>query len=132
MTRFLWRLLPIVLILYTMRGAADQYGRYLKMAKQASYYTMTYMALAQYVPALQTYYKEQNRLPEDLGGFFRAHFSSKGQDAALDPWETPYALTEDRDQFTLTSCGSDRTCPTDDDLSSSGSKSDKPVPLGRP
>jgi hypothetical protein len=105
-----------------MQGTASQYTKYFTMTKEASHYTMTYLNLSQYVAGLQAYYVENARLPSDLISFLRSNFTTKGHDPALDYWETPYKITEKSDRFTLISCGIDRTCPTEDDLSQSAPK----------
>ena len=92
------------------------------MAKEASHYTMTYLNLSQYVPALQAHHAEYTHFPLDVAGFLRSNFTAKGHDPGLDYWDKPYTLTEKSDQFTLTSCGIDRTCSTEDDLFQSASK----------
>ncbi len=122
MSRLFWRVIPIFILIYTMKGTAGEYTKYFAMAKETSHYAMTYLSLSQFVPALQTYYAEHTRLPPDLGGFLRANFSAKGHDPGLDYWDKPFTLTEKSNEFTLTSCGIDRTCSTEDDLFQSAPK----------
>ncbi|MBI3598107.1 MAG: hypothetical protein HY201_01415 [Nitrospirae bacterium] len=117
MIRLLWRVFPIFILLYTLRGTAAEYGKYFTMAKQASQYAMTYMNLSQYVALLQTYYTEHGNPPPDLSSFLRSNFNIKGHDPSLDYWDNPYQLIETENQFSLTSCGADKRCPTEDDLS---------------
>lgn len=122
LSRLFWRLLPICLVVYAMRGSAVQYTKYFVMVKEASGYAITYMNLSQYVTSLAQYYAQHGTLPEDLSSFLRSSFAIKGHDPSLDQWDSRYRVTETKNQFTLISCGPDRTCFNEDDVSASGPK----------
>lgn len=127
LARLFWRILPVGLLVWAMRGGAAQYTKYFVMMKNASLYTLTYSNLSQYVTALERHWAEHSALPPDLAAFLRAGFTSKGHDPTLDQWDNPYLLTESESQFTILSCGPDRACRTDDDLASSGVKLSPPT-----
>lgn len=120
--RLAWRLIPVVILLVALRGSAGQYGQYFAMLKNASKYSATYTSLSQYVTALERHYAEHGTLPSDLGDFLRTNFTSKKNDPAVDQWGTPYNADDGDPQFTVFSCGADRACRTEDDLSASGTK----------
>lgn len=125
--KLFWRLLPIFILVWVVRGSAVEYNKYFVMAKNASRYAMTYINLSQYVSSLEQHYAENGNLPSDISAFLRTSYVTKGRDPSLDYWDTPYQLTAGEYQFILTSCGPDRACPNEDDLSSSGKKIHTPV-----
>ena len=120
--RLLWRLLPLCLVVWAMRGGVTEYVKYGVMAKEASRYTVTYFNMSNYVTALEHHTQEYGSLPQDLAGFLRRRFESKKHDPSLDAWDTPYQIMDGEPQFALLSCGPDHACETSDDVTASGVK----------
>ena len=117
-----WRIAPLVVLVWLLRSSAVQYGKVFRKVAHASRYTMTYVNMLQYVPALEAHVAAQGELPRDVTDFLQGSFTSRGNQPGMDAWGTPFELDEDASSFTLRSCGPDRRCGTDDDVAQQGKK----------
>ena len=80
----------------------------------------TEMDMRGYEDDLVTYIERQGQPPGDLSGWLDETFPPKGpgQPSSQDRYGTPYRVDRDRSEglYVLRSCGPDRQCHTEDDL----------------
>lgn len=116
LVRFLFRLLPLGIVLYAMRDGADRAKDVYWTAVEAVETVQTQVDMGSAVRLLELELAGGGPPPSDLAAFLRQNLDKKGGDPALDRWGEPYRIGLRGRGVTLISCGPDLECGNDDDV----------------
>ncbi len=127
----LFKLFPLVLVAYGWVRAPASVRLAMKSVRHAPSAMRTSMKMATAQQALILEFLGTDRWPDDVTLFLQRNVQG-GVSPELDAWGTPLQLTGVPFDPTLSSCGPDRQCGTDDDLAMrlipKKKKNDRPDP----
>lgn len=114
--RLLWRLLPVLVLIYAFRDGAESSRRLFKTLREVTHIASVYVELYGVGQVLYLDAVNGEPLPDDFQAYMRKHLESPTKETGLDPWGQPYQVVERDNALVLFSCGPDQACDTEDDV----------------
>jgi hypothetical protein len=114
--RFIWRLLPLLVILYGLRHGTAQARKAFKAAQDVVLVTISGSDLNSAKSVIELQFIDGTPPPDDIVKFMRKNVRSRRHDVGVDPWGTEYKSSYDGRNLTIYSCGPDTVCGNSDDL----------------
>ena len=117
MITFLFRLLPVALVVFVLFHGSDKVQEIVERVKDVFLEVKTSLELSGIARNLRPRIIIGDAPPYDFRKYLRDNMKSIDSDPSLDPWESPYQLVyDDERNLWVISCGPDGTCDTEDDL----------------
>ena len=118
MGKLLWRLTPILVIVFSLRNGATQARKTWADLKNYANSAVCRLHMSKISSAVLDHYRSKQALPDnyEFPAWIRDRLSARGRDVSKDPFGNTYDLQALDDGFSLRSAGPDGELGTDDDI----------------
>ena len=117
-SRLIWRLMPIIVLVWATRTGTVEWGKYFKETKGVVQGVATQMELNAIAAMVQLNIQTDGNPPtsRNFSSWLRRNMKSKGKSGDKDHFGKPYRLRETKGGLVLISAGTDGRYGTKDDL----------------